>query len=200
MTNEEGFSRDDMQIRVVGICGSLREESHTRTAVRIALDGAGRLGADTSLIDLRDYELPLCDGREDENTYSDGVHRLRREVGTASGLILGTPEYHGGLSGVLKNAMDLMGFDEFQGKMVGLVGVSGGGAGSLQCPGYPANHWPGPARLGDTGAGFGCGSLEAVRCGGQAQGLWSREAVDGGRRTGGPLHVPCFTPIRLESS
>ena len=130
MTNEEGFSRDDMQIRVVGICGSLREESHTRTAVRIALDGAGRLGADTSLIDLRDYELPLCDGREDENTYSDGVHRLRREVGTASGLILGTPEYHGGLSGVLKNAMDLMGFDEFQGKMVGLVGVSGGALGA----------------------------------------------------------------------
>ena len=45
--------------------------------------------------------------------------------------ILATPEYHGGSSGVLKNALDLMGFDEFEGKMVGLVGVSGGRMGAV---------------------------------------------------------------------
>ena len=43
----------------------------------------------------------------------------------AQGIILGTPAYHGSFSGVLKNAMDLMGFDEFGGKIIGLVGVSG---------------------------------------------------------------------------
>ena len=46
-------------------------------------------------------------------------------------MILGTPEYHGGLSGVLKNALDLMGFEEFEGKMLGLVGVSGGRLGAF---------------------------------------------------------------------
>ena len=56
---------------------------------------------------------------------------MRREVKQAQGIILGTPEYHGSLSGVLKNALDLMGFDEFQGKMLGLVGVSGGKMGAL---------------------------------------------------------------------
>ena len=45
---------------------------------------------------------------------------------------MGTPEYHGGYSGVLKNAIDLMGFDEFEGKVVGLVGVSGGSMGAAQ--------------------------------------------------------------------
>jgi NAD(P)H-dependent FMN reductase len=48
----------------------------------------------------------------------------------ADGVILGSPEYHGGMSGVLKNAIDLMGFSEFEGKMIGLVGVSGGSMGA----------------------------------------------------------------------
>jgi NAD(P)H-dependent FMN reductase len=59
------------------------------------------------------------------------VARLRSEVKQAEGIILGTPEYHGSLSGVLKNALDLMGFDEFEGKMIGLVGVSGGRMGAF---------------------------------------------------------------------
>ena len=45
-------------------------------------------------------------------------------------MILGTPEYHGSYSGVLKNALDLMGFEEFEGKMIGLVGVSAGALGA----------------------------------------------------------------------
>ena len=49
------------------------------------------------------------------------LHRLRKEVKEAHGIIVGTPEYHGSLSGVLKNALDLMSFDEIEGKMMGLV-------------------------------------------------------------------------------
>jgi NAD(P)H-dependent FMN reductase len=55
---------------------------------------------------------------------------LRRDVGQAQGIILGTPEYHGGFSGVLKNALDLMRPSEIQGKVIGLVGVSGGALGA----------------------------------------------------------------------
>ena len=68
----------------------------------------------------------FCDGKDDESGYPKDVFRLREEVKHAEGIILGTPEYHGGYSGVLKNALDLMGFEEFEGKMLGLVGVSGG--------------------------------------------------------------------------
>ena len=116
---------------VVGICGSIRRGSYTRMAVQIALRGAQELGAQTGLIDLKDYHLVLCDGKEDESTLPEDVFKLRREVSRAGGIILGTPEYHGSFSGVLKNALDLMGFDEIEGKMIGLVGVSGGALGAV---------------------------------------------------------------------
>lgn len=123
-------SRAERDIFVVGVSGSLRAGSYTRMAIEIALQGANEVGVQTKLIDLRDYDLVFCDGREDEGTYPEDVLKLRMTVGNAQGIILGTPEYHGGFSGVLKNALDLMGFDEIEGKMIGLVGVSGGAMGA----------------------------------------------------------------------
>ncbi|HUJ11470.1 MAG TPA: NADPH-dependent FMN reductase [Verrucomicrobiae bacterium] len=116
------------KVKIVGICGSLREGSYTRMALAIALRGAGEHGAETQLIDLRDYQLVFCDGGDSDDVPRE-VSRLCNEVKRAQGIILATPEYHGGYSGVLKNALDLMGFDEFEGKMIGLLGVSGGGMG-----------------------------------------------------------------------
>lgn len=118
-------------IQVAGICGSLRKGSFTRMALHVALAGAKEAGARTRLIDLSEYHLIFCDGKEDESGYPKDVFTLREEVRAAQGIILATPEYHGGYSGVLKNALDLMGFEEFEGKMLGLVGVSGGGMGAF---------------------------------------------------------------------
>ena len=116
------------KIQVVGICGSLRPGSHTHQALAVALRGAEEAGAETQLIDLRQYKLIFCDGGDAETA---DVLKLRADVKRAQGIILATPEYHGGYSGVLKNALDLMGFDEIEGKMIGLVGVSGGAMGGL---------------------------------------------------------------------
>ena len=121
----------ELPIRVVGICGSLRASSCTRMAVNIALSGAKEVGAQTELIDLRQYQLIFCGEVEDEKDYPPDVFRLCEKVKSAQGIILGTPEYHGSFSGVLKNAMDLMGFDEFEGKVLGLIGVSGGRMGAI---------------------------------------------------------------------
>src|SRR5262245_30735401 len=118
-------------ISVAGICGSIREGSYTPLALALALRGAEEAGADSELIDLRDYQVIFCDGKDDERLYPEDIFRLRAKVRQAQGVILATPEYHGGYSGVLKNALDLMGFDEFEGKMLGLIGVSGGRAGAI---------------------------------------------------------------------
>lgn len=123
--------KEDRSCKIVGISGSLRRGSYTTMAVALALKGAAELRCETKLINLRDYQLGFCDGGDDESQFPQDVLRLREEVKQAQGIILGTPEYHGGYSGVLKNALDLMGFEEFEGKMLGLVGVSGGALGAF---------------------------------------------------------------------
>ncbi len=125
------MNEPDKPLRIAAICGSLRSGSLTRAALEIALRGAAETGAQTHLIDLRDYQLAFCDGKIEANDYPNDVARLRGDVAAANGLILGTPEYHGGYSGVLKNALDLMGFDEFMGRVVGLIAVSGGELGGF---------------------------------------------------------------------
>ena len=152
--------QDDLQskqppeiIRIAGICGSLRQGSYTRLAVQLALQGAQEVGAHVQLIDLRDYELAFCHGEKNESNYPADVFRLRAEVKQAQGIVLGTPEYHANMSGVLKNALDLMGFDEFGGKMIGLIGVSGGQMGavnaltSLRAVGRALHAWVVPEQV-----------------------------------------------------
>jgi FMN reductase len=118
-------------VRVIGICGSLSPTSRTRAALVYALAGAREWGADTELVDLRDFDLPFCTGSTAPEDDPPDLARFRTLVSEARGIILATPEYHGSMSGVLKNALDLMGFREFEGKMIGLVGVSGGLMGAL---------------------------------------------------------------------
>lgn len=46
-------------LRIVGICGSLRKNSTTKSGLTVALLGAEKFGVDTHLIELSDYELPF---------------------------------------------------------------------------------------------------------------------------------------------
>lgn len=109
--------------RVTGVVGSLRNGSYTLVAVRRALEAAQEEGAETSLADLREYDLPVFD--PDDREAGDG-QRLRDDIRAADAVVLGTPMYHGSYSAPLKNALDYCGFDEFEDKTVGLLAVSGG--------------------------------------------------------------------------
>lgn len=112
-------------VKIVGIGGSLRSDSHSMQALHLALQRAEAVGAETQLLDLRDMKLPFCDGGDGYPDYPD-VAVLQNTVKQADGIILSTPEYHGSVSGVIKNALDLMSFDEFSGKVVGVISVLGG--------------------------------------------------------------------------
>jgi len=113
-------------VNVVGLCGSLRQGAASEKALLLALAAAERRGARVEYLDFKRMQLPFCDGSDEYPEYPD-VNILRQKVAAADALILATPEYHGSYSGVLKNALDLMGFDELSGKVVGLVSVLGGG-------------------------------------------------------------------------
>lgn len=110
---------------VVAICGSLRDASTTQLALQHALSAAEDAGAETELIDLRRWDLPLFD--PDERDRGD-AGELRRVVRDADAVILGTPVYHGMVSSALKSAFDYLGKDEFEDTTVGLLATAGGGS------------------------------------------------------------------------
>ena len=112
---------------VVAVSGSLRDESYTRTALRYALRAAAEAGAETTLLDLREYDLPVYDPDRDLEAQGDAAEAVRI-VREADAVALGTPVYHGSYSGALKNFHDYCGFDEYEETTVGLLATAGGGS------------------------------------------------------------------------
>ncbi len=121
--------------RIVAICGSLGADSSTRRACELALSIAEGEGAQTTLVDLREWHLPFAASGFDAGEWPD-VLRLNDLVQNSEGLLWATPEYHGSYSGVLKNALDLGSFDQYAGKAVALLGVAGGAIGATQALGH----------------------------------------------------------------
>ncbi|WP_435155740.1 NADPH-dependent FMN reductase [Haladaptatus sp. DFWS20] len=111
--------------KVVAVCGSMRDGSHTRTALKHVLDAAEEAGADTELIDVREYDLPIFDPDEEEPEDAVEVKRIIRE---ADSVILGSPVYHGSYTSAFRNVHDYCSFDEFEDTTVGLLAVAGGGS------------------------------------------------------------------------
>jgi FMN reductase len=112
-------------VKVVGIGGSLRPKSYSQQALNLVAQRLKALGAEVEIIDLRMMKLPFCNGEDEYPDYPD-VERLRNLVKQADALILATPEYHGSVSGVIKNALDLMSFEHLSDKVTGLISVLGG--------------------------------------------------------------------------
>ncbi|WP_129114364.1 NADPH-dependent FMN reductase [Halegenticoccus tardaugens] len=110
---------------VVAVCGSRRDGSYTRAALRYALDAAAEAGADTDFIDLGAVDLPLYHPDIDEQGDSPELMRRMRE---ADGVVVGSPVYHGSYSSTFKNFHDYCSFDEYENTVAGLLAVAGGGS------------------------------------------------------------------------
>jgi FMN reductase len=96
-------AHDDLPL-VVGLGGTTRPGSSSEQALAVALDAAQALGARTDLIAAADLQLPLYAPERDERT-ADAV-RLVGALAAADGVIIASPGYHGGPSGLIKNALD----------------------------------------------------------------------------------------------
>lgn len=138
-------------MKIVGISGSMRPESTTKKAVSIVLEAARKEGAETQLIHLADWKLPIYDDRSDLSTYPGPVLRFIETVTSADGLVIGSPEYHGSLTGALKNSLDFLEGRHLKDKQVALLGVAGGSMGAtntvntLQQIMRNLHAWPLPA-------------------------------------------------------
>jgi FMN reductase len=93
-------------VSVVGIGGSLREDSQSERALRIALAGAEEAGAKVTTISGSDLVLPFYDPAVTERPAT--ARRLIEELRHADGVVLVSPGYHGTISGLVKNALDYL--------------------------------------------------------------------------------------------
>jgi FMN reductase len=93
-----------MSVHVVGIGGSMRTDSQSERALRIALAGAEEAGAKITMLTGSQILLPFYDPTVPERP-KDAV-RLVEELRSADGVLLVSPGYHGTVSGLVKNALD----------------------------------------------------------------------------------------------
>jgi FMN reductase len=112
----------------------MRSESSTAKALRHVLAHAETLGARTQLFSGPSLDLPLYAPERGERTAE--ATALLAALRQADGVILGSPGYHGGVSGLVKNALD---YAEdlrddprsyFEGRAVGCVGTGAGWQGA----------------------------------------------------------------------
>ncbi len=93
--------------RIVGIGGTTKAGSSTEKALMACLLAAERLGADIHIIPGTQLAgLPLYAPEETARTPEQ--QQFVATVRDADGLLLATPAYHAGMSGLLKNAIDLL--------------------------------------------------------------------------------------------
>lgn len=112
-------------MNIVMINGSPRKEGRTGKLTAIISKKY-----DMKTIDLSQLVLPIYNGQEDQNELAN-IKILRTQLENADAIIIATPEYHGGMSGALKNAFDFLGSKHFKDKPVALMAVSGGGKGGI---------------------------------------------------------------------
>ena len=91
-------------VNIVAIGGSTRPGSSSELAVRLAGKGAEAAGATVVYITGRDLMLPIYDTESGER--SEAASALVSALRSADGVLVASPGYHGGISGMIKNALD----------------------------------------------------------------------------------------------
>jgi chromate reductase len=120
-------------MRILGISGSLRRDSHNR---RILFEAAELLPAGVEL-ELFDglKAVPPYDEDDDVEQAPEAVVALREAIGAADAVLIATPEYNGSVPGQLKNAIDWAsrprGSASLLGKPVAVIGASTGSFGGV---------------------------------------------------------------------
>jgi FMN reductase len=139
---------------IVAVGGTLRPGSSTEKAMQYVLRAAGRAGARTRLITGPALQLPMY--QPDCPDRTEGARDLVAQLALADGIILGSPGYHGSISGLIKNALDYaedLRADPrpyFSGRAVGCIATAGGWPGAVNTLGalrdivHALRGWPTP--------------------------------------------------------
>jgi NAD(P)H-dependent FMN reductase len=127
--------------RILAFAGSARKGSLNKRVLATAVEGARRAGAEVTVVDLREWPMPLYDGDlEAAEGLPETTRRFKALMKEHGGLLLACPEYNTSITPLLKNTLDWCSRSEpgerplacFDGKVAGLVSASPGALGGLR--------------------------------------------------------------------
>jgi len=127
--------------RLLALAGSLRTDSINKKLIRAAGEAAQSAGGEVTLIDLRDYPLPIFDGdHEVAHGLPDNARKLKELFLAHQGLLIASPEYNSSVTAVLKNTIDWVSrplpgevyLAPFHDKVAALLSASPGALGGLR--------------------------------------------------------------------
>jgi len=127
--------------RILALSGSVRTGSVNTQLLRVAAKAVEEAGAAVTVLNLRDYELPLYDGDlEAAQGIPQAALDLKAQFAAHDGLLIACPEYNGSITPLLKNTIDWLSrpadgeapLAAFDGKVAGLIAASPGALGGLR--------------------------------------------------------------------
>ncbi len=130
-----------MSVKLLIVSASTRETSRTRALAKRLHPVAEAAGAETRHLDLHETRLPMFDAGDKTLDDDPAVRLVKESAEWADAFLLGTPEYHGGMSGAMKNWLDFL-YEELAGKLAGVYAVTGGGGGDMSITSVKDGfHW-----------------------------------------------------------
>jgi len=126
---------------ILAFAGSTRTQSWNKKLVRLGVRAAEEAGAAVTLIDLRDYPMPLYDGDlEGAEGLPPKARELKALMLSHQGFLLSCPEYNSSISAVLKNTLDWISrpqpneppYAAYKGKVAALLAASPGNLGGVR--------------------------------------------------------------------
>jgi NAD(P)H-dependent FMN reductase len=111
----------DASLNVLAVVGSLQRDSVTRVVLRHVAQQLQAAGCAVDVLDFQTESLALYN----PDTAHDlpGYAELQARVHRADVIVLGSPDYHGGISGAMKNFLDHF-WHEFAGKLFATIVAS----------------------------------------------------------------------------
>ncbi|HJL55056.1 MAG: NADPH-dependent FMN reductase [Candidatus Thalassarchaeaceae archaeon] len=114
----------DGHIVVMGISGSYEMESSNGRLLELVLGDCRTAGAEAFVWDNEKTPLPMVG---EEGCWSHpNVKKFKDKAESADAFVLSSPEYHGTMSGVMKNNLDWLSSEQASGKVFGLMSTLGG--------------------------------------------------------------------------
>jgi chromate reductase len=129
-------------IKILAFAGSAREASFNKKFVKVAAEYAKKAGAQVTLIDLRDFPMPLMDqDLETKSGIPEHAQRVKDLMATHDAFLISAPEYNSSITPLLKNTLDWASRPSskteasmvaYKGKVAALLSASPGALGGLR--------------------------------------------------------------------